>query len=149
MKVIVTTPLSGLGQVCIKYCKLLGIKPSKPTDPVEGEDVFMFCLPIQENLELMKKIKNYSKSFMFMTVCETETVHLDYGKLFDISKTFYVPSMFCKRVLERQFPDAKLVLLEHWIPPPVGGLGTLILPKPRPYLFYTIGNAIDPRKQVS
>ena len=148
MKVIVHTPLSGIGQVCLKYCKLLGVKPSKPTDSVEGEDVFMFCLPVPEHLELMEKIKNYSKSYMFMTVCETETVHPLYKKLFEISKKFYVPSKFCKKILEKQFPEAKLSVLEHWIPPPAPHLGTLKLPTPRPYMFYTIGNAIDPRKQV-
>ena len=148
MKVIVHSPLSGIGQVCIKYCKLLGIRLSKPTDPIEGEDVFMFCLPVPENLELMSKIKKESKSYKFMTVCETETVHPAYGKLFDISKDFYVPSKFCKKILERQFPEANLRVLEHWIPPPTPNLGTLVLPSPRPYIFYTIGNAIDPRKQV-
>lgn len=148
MKVIVHTPMSGIGQVCLKYCKLLGVKPSKPSDPIEGEDVFMFCLPIPEHFELMEKIKNYSKSYKFMTVCETETVHPVYGKLFEISKKFYVPSKFCKNILEKQFPESKLNVLEHWIPPPTPNLGTLMLPTPRPYMFYTIGNAIDPRKQV-
>lgn len=148
MKVIVGSSLSGIGQVCLKYCKLLGVKPSKTTDTFEDEDVFMFCLPVPENLELMTKIKNEAKSYKFMTVCETETVHPVYGKLFDISRKFYVPSHFCKRVLETQFPRAKIQVIEHWIPPPIQNLGTLMLPSPRPYVFYTIGNAIDPRKQI-
>lgn len=148
MKVIVHTQMSGIGQVCMKYCKLLGIKPSKPSDCIDDEDVFMFCLPIHEHLELMEKIKKKSKSYMFMTVCETETVSPLYGKMFDISKKFYVPSSFCKQVLERQFPDTSLTVLEHWIPPPQLNVGTLALPTPRPYMFYTIGNAGDPRKQV-
>ena len=148
MKVIVQTPLSGIGQVCLKYCKLLGVKPSKSTDDFKDQDVFMFCLPVPDNLELMERIKKEAKSYKFMTVCETETVHPLYGKLFDISKTFYVPSKFCKNILQKQFHDVHFKILEHWIPPPTLGLGTLMLPSPRPYMFYTIGNAIDPRKQV-
>ncbi len=148
MKVVVHSTLSGIGQVCLKYCKLLGIRPSKPDDNFEGEDVFMFCLPIPEHLELMDIIKKVSKSYKFMTVCETETVHPVYGKMFEISPTFYVPSNFCKKILEKQFPRISLTVLPHWIPPPVPGLGTLTLPNPRPYMFYTIGNAIDRRKQV-
>lgn len=148
MKVIVHTPLSGIGQVCLKYCKLLGIKPSKPTDDIDGEDVFMFCLPIPEHIELMMKIKNYANNYMFMTVCETDTVNPAYGKLFEVSRKFWVPSEFCKNILEKQFPKAQLSVLEHWVPQPTSGLGTLMLPSPRPYMFYTIGNAADPRKQV-
>lgn len=148
MKVIVHTPMSGIGQVCLKYCKLLGVKPSKPTDNLKGEDVFMFCLPIPQHFEEMENIKKVARSYKFMTVCETETVHPVYGKLFEISNRFYVPSNFCKNILSKQFPDAQLSVIEHWIPPPVSGLGTLMLPTPRPYMFYTIGNAIDPRKQV-
>jgi glycosyltransferase involved in cell wall biosynthesis len=149
MKIIVSNHLSGIGQVCLKYCKLLGVEPSKPTDPIDGEDVFMFCLPVPDNIQLMQNIKNYSKSYKFMTVCETETVHPVYGKLFEISKTFYVPSNFCKKILERQFPGVTCHLLEHWIPPPKLNVGKIGLPSPKPYIFYTIGNAIDPRKQIT
>ena len=148
MKIIVDTMLSGIGQVCLKYCKLLGVKPSKTTDYIEGEDVLMYCLPVPEHLERMKNIVNYSKNYMFMTVCETEPVNPAYGKLFEISKKFYVPSKFCKKILEKQFPEADLHVMEHWIPEPNPGLGTLTLPTPRPYMFYTICNAFDPRKQL-
>ena len=118
MKVIVHNPLSGIGQVCIKYCKLLGVKPSKPTQSFKDEDVFMFCLPIKEHLELMERVKSESRSFKFMTVCETDTVHPVYEKLFEISRVFWVPSEFCKNILEKQFPYTDLRVLRHWIPPP-------------------------------
>jgi hypothetical protein len=36
-----------------------------------------------------------------MTVCETETVHEDYGKIFEHFDTILVPSEFCKRVLSK------------------------------------------------
>jgi glycosyltransferase involved in cell wall biosynthesis len=148
MKVVVPNMISGVGQVCLKYCKLLGVEPSSPSDDFTGQDVFMFCLPVEQHIEIMKKIKDYARTFKFMTVCETETVHPEYEKMFKISKKMYVPSHFCKRILERQFPQARLTVLKHWVPPPLQGVGQVQVPNPKPYIFYTIGNVLDPRKQV-
>lgn len=148
MKVVVAAPLSGIGQVCLKYCKLLGVEPSGLGEDFTGQDVFFFCLPIPHHLEAMKRIKDTAKSYRFMTVCETETVSPEYGKLFKISRKFWVPSEFAKNILERQFKEARITVFRHWVPPRIHKAGTLGLPSPRPYIFYTIGNAADPRKQM-
>ena len=50
MKVVVPNMISGVGQVCLKYCKLLGVEPSSPSDDFTGEDVFMFCLPVEQHI---------------------------------------------------------------------------------------------------
>ena len=46
-----------------------------------------------------------------MTVCETETVHEDYGKLFDLFDRIAVASEFCKKVFSRQFPRYRILCL--------------------------------------
>ena len=71
-----------------------------------------------------------------MTVCETGTVHEDYQMIMNEFKTVLVPSEFCKRVFSRQFPDNEFKIMHAHIPPPT----------PKPYTFYFIGNAMDPRK---
>jgi len=72
-----------------------------------------------------------------MTVCETETVHEDYGKLFDLFDKILVPSEYCKNIFKRQFPDKHFVVLHAHIP------------DKRPYTFYHIGNVYDPRKNFN
>jgi len=72
-----------------------------------------------------------------MTVCETETVHEDYGLIMKEFKRVAVPSEFCKRVLSRQFPDNEFYVIHAHIPQP----------KEKPYTFYHIGNIMDPRKK--
>jgi glycosyltransferase involved in cell wall biosynthesis len=68
-----------------------------------------------------------------MTVCETETVHEDYGKLFEHFDRIAVPSEFCKGVLSRQFANKEFYIIHAYIPN-------------IPYVFYHIGNILDPRK---
>ena len=53
-----------------------------------------------------------------MTVCETKTVHEDYGKICDEFETIYVPSQFCKDVLSEQFPKNNFITLHAHIPSP-------------------------------
>jgi glycosyltransferase involved in cell wall biosynthesis len=72
-----------------------------------------------------------------MTVCETETVHEDYGLIMKEFKRVAVPSEFCKKVLSRQFPDNDFYVIHAHIPQP----------KEKPYTFYHIGNVMDPRKK--
>jgi len=69
-----------------------------------------------------------------MTVCETETVHEDYGKLFEHFDRIAVPSSFCQRVFTRQFPDTTFYIVHAHIP------------RDERYTFYHIGNIMDPRK---
>ena len=71
-----------------------------------------------------------------MTICETETVHEDFGLLMKEFKKIVVPSEFCKEVFSKQFPDNEFYVIHTYVPPP----------PPRPYIFYTIGNMTDKRK---
>ena len=72
-----------------------------------------------------------------MTICETETVHEDYGKLFKLFDRIAVPSEFCKKVFKRQFPETEFYILHAHVP------------DKRPYTFYHIGNVYDPRKNFN
>ena len=72
-----------------------------------------------------------------ITICETETVHEDYGKLFDLFDRIAVPSEFCRKVFKKQFPDKDFFIIHAHIP------------DKRPYTFYHIGNVHDPRKNFN
>jgi glycosyltransferase involved in cell wall biosynthesis len=72
-----------------------------------------------------------------MTICETETVHEDYGKLFKLFDRIAVPSEFCQRVFKKQFPDTDFFIIHAHVP------------DNRPYTFYHIGNVLDPRKNFN
>ena len=103
--------------------------------PME-EHGLVFMLPIKSHLEYLKYIRTRVKNLACMTVCETETVHEDYGLIMNEFKKVAVPSEFCKRVLSKQFPDNEFFVIHAHIPEP----------KPKPYTFYHIGNIMDPRK---
>lgn len=140
--------LSGIGQVCLKYAKLVenseyvvyneGKRPSKNHYDV----CFAFVLPLKVNLDYVDSVKHLCGKVVYMTVCETEPVHECYGMLKD-RKPLYTPSVFAKNILDKQFGmDCKV--LRHWTP--------LVSPTPAPkndnYVFYTIGNILDPRKNI-
>lgn len=141
--------LSGIGQVMVKYNELLGgtlVDIQDYTVDFTGADVFAFALPIPLWLERLQNIKRVAKNVVCMTVCETETVHPDYGKLFKMFNTVLVPSEFCKIVFSRQFRGTEFKVVRHWEP----------LPEPSPerssakkYVFYHIGNILDHRKQIN
>jgi glycosyltransferase involved in cell wall biosynthesis len=78
-----------------------------------------------------------------MTICETEPVNPAYGKLAKYG-TLYVASDFCKKVFEKQFPDVNWKILHLYAD------GTPSVPRAfsGPYIFYTIGNIMDPRKNI-
>jgi glycosyltransferase involved in cell wall biosynthesis len=128
---------SGIGQHAFKYTKVFEdatyhmIGGELP----ESKHGLMFLLPIKNHVEYVKYAKTRVKNLTLMTVCETETVHEDYGMIMELSKRIMVPSMFCKRVLSRQFPSNEFHIIHAHIP----------LPQ-RPYTFYHIGNIIDDRK---
>ena len=133
------TLLSGIGQLCKKYMdlfprgKYIEIQEEIP----ECEKVFIFALPIPYWLDKIPEIKRKIKDVICMTVCETETVHEDYGKLFALFDKIAVPSEFCRRVFSRQFPDTKFYIIHAHVP------------DKRPYTFYHIGNVYDPRKNFN
>jgi glycosyltransferase involved in cell wall biosynthesis len=103
----------------------------------ESDHGLVFSLPIRDHLEYIKYAKTRVKNLACMTVCETETVHEDYGLLMKEFKRVAVPSEFCKRVLSRQFPDNEFYIIHAHIPQP----------PEKPYTFYHIGNIMDPRKK--
>ena len=136
------TLLSGIGQLTKKYMdifpdtgytKYIQIHEEIP----ESEHAFIFALPIQYWLDRIPEIKRKIKNVTCMTVCETETVHEDYGKLFKLFDRIAVPSEFCKKVFKRQFPETEFYILHAHVP------------DKRPYTFYHIGNVYDPRKNFN
>lgn len=133
--------LTGIGQHAQKYTKLF--LPNSHyyefgnTLP-ESEHGLVFTIPLKEHLEYITSyVKTRVKNLACMTVCETETVHEDYGLIMKEFKRVAVPSEFCKRVLSRQFPDNDFYVIHAHIP----------IPKEKPYVFYHIGNIMDPRKK--
>lgn len=144
------TLLAGIGQVTKKYADLMkaeyitfGERASKG----HYENVFMFILPIDVQLQMIKDYyKKLSNNIVYMTVCETLTVHPSYGNLLELSKVIYCPSEFSRAVLQKQFAEGDFRVLHHWTPVP--RLATP-LAYARPYVFYTIGNVLDPRKNIT
>ena len=138
--------LAGIGQVTKKYAELVGGEYREFSDP-PGADVydvgFAFVLPIPQHMDLVDRHLRMCTKKMYMTVCETEPVHVAYGLLVDRYKTLYVPSEFCQHVFSKQFPHGTWRVLRHTahgspLPPPVT----------KEYTFYTIGNMSDPRKNI-
>ena len=136
------TLLSGIVQHCKKYMdifppvgytKYIEIHEEIP----ESDSAFIFALPVKYWLDRIPEIKRKIKHVTCMTVCETETVHKDYGKLFDLFDKIAVPSEYCKQILKRQFPDKHFFVIHAHIP------------DKRPYTFYHIGNVHDPRKNFN
>lgn len=147
------TLLSGIGQSLYKYSKLMGgnyheINHYYP----RGQDAFIFALPIKHWFDEIPNIKKNCRNVICMTVCETETVHEEYGKLFEMFDTIAVPSQFCIDVFSKQFPNGpKFKLIRHCVPIP-----EMIYPLKNDfkipsdkYVFYHIGNIIDPRKNIN
>ena len=130
---------SGIGQHAYKYTKvfddasyhLIGTKIP------EDEHGLLFLIPLKPHIDYIKYARTRIKNLAIMTVCETETVHEDYGLIMKETKRVAVPSEFCKRVLSRQFPDNEFYVIHAHIPQP----------KEKPYTFYHIGNVMDPRKK--
>lgn len=136
--------LSGIGQVMNKYAELFSAEyvsfnqtPRKPYDRV-----FAFIIPQKETFDMI--LKKF-KPDIVMTVCETEPVHDNYKMIFEKFPIVLTPSQFCKDVFLKQFPHADIRVFPHWpghcSPSPQKSLQ-------KPYTFYTIGNVMDPRKNI-
>jgi glycosyltransferase involved in cell wall biosynthesis len=128
--------LSGIGQHAYKYTKLFpDWKYAQINETIEAcERAFVFALPTDFWLSKIPELKQKIKHLHCMTVCETETVHEDYGKLFELFDRIAVPSEFCKRVFSRQFPNTEFYVVRAHIP------------SNDVYTFYHIGNILDQRK---
>lgn len=138
MLLIGPTLLSGIGQHLKKYGSLFpgSTYVELSADLPDDEEAFIFALPVPYWLEAIPSLKKKYKHLTCMTVCETETVHEDYGKLFDHFDRVAVPSAFCQKVFSRQFPDTEFFIIHAHIP------------RDDKYVFYHIGNIMDPRKNV-
>ena len=145
--VVCNTLLSGIGQVTKKYADLLGaelvIKGERPLNS-RYDRGFIFLLPFEGECALADAYSQFCDKMIYMTICETEPVNEAYGMLTKY-KTFHVASEFCKEVFEKQFPDVNWNVLHLYadvadIPrqPKTSGA----------YVFYTIGNMADPRKNI-
>lgn len=140
--------LAGIGQVTKQYSDLvpdseycqLGQRPKRAV----YDHGFAFVLPIQDQLDLFDRYyKPFCTNWTMMTVCETEPVNECYGLLSRYPE-IHIPSEFSRQILEKQFPATKWSLLRHWsatkVPRPPA--------PPTPYVFYSVGNILDPRKNI-
>ena len=136
MLVIGPTLLSGIGQHAKKYTDLFpDWKYVQIQEEIHScERAFIFALPTDFWLNKIPELKRKVKHLHCMTVCETETVHEDYGKLFELFDRIAVPSEFCKKVFSRQFPNTEFYVVRAHIP------------HTDKYTFYHIGNIMDQRK---
>lgn len=138
--------LSGIGQVTKQYAELVGgdyIEIDKRPSTKTYDNGFAFVLPIEHHLAMVDEHLKKCGQKIYMTVCETETVHPVYEILVRRYKTLYVPSEFCRTVFSRQFPKGDWRLLRH-----TAVSNPLPAPKTPEYTFYTIGNMADPRKNI-
>lgn len=142
-------PLSGIGQVTARYARLVGGEyVSFFDEPLHHTyDVgFAFVLPIEQHVNWVDTIMARCTRKMYMTVCETETVHPLYNELVRRYRTLHVPSEFCRRIFSTQFPHGTWKVLRHWDEAP-----SKVPSSPdsaEPYVFYTIGNLVDHRKNI-
>ena len=131
---------TGIAQHAMKYVNLF-LPDSQyhilGTPLPECEHGLIFVIPTPDQIEYIKYAKTRVKNLSCMTVCETETVHEDYGLIMKEFRKVAVPSEFCKKVLSRQFPDNEFYVIHAHIPQP----------NEKPYTFYHIGNIMDPRKK--
>ena len=145
--------LSGIGQMLHKYVSIFPGSTYVELDPnniPSGDVAVIFALPAGYWLTCIPLIKKKFKKVHCMTICETETVHEDYGKLFEEFETIIVASEFCKKVFSRQFPDTSFIVLRAYVPPVqtiMTDVKSFGIPKDR-YIFYHIGNIIDQRKNI-
>lgn len=132
---------TGIGNLAKKYVQLFPdcvyhfIGDQLPVT----DHALIFVLPIAAHMNYVDYVQTRVKNVACMTICETETVHEDYGLIMNRFKRVAVPSEFCKRVFSRQFPDNDFYIIHAHIPPPPD----------RPYTFYHIGNITDPRKKFN
>jgi glycosyltransferase involved in cell wall biosynthesis len=131
---------TGIGNQALKYTRLF--KPDSSyhvygSQLPESEHGLIYMLPIYDHLEYLKYVRTRVKNLACMTICETETVHEDYGLIMKEFKKVAVPSEFCKRVFSRQFPENEFYVIHAHVPKPTE----------KPYTFYHIGNIMDPRKK--
>lgn len=139
--------LAGIGQVTKQYSDLVPdaeyCEVGHPPKKLEYDRGFAFVLPIQNQLDIFDQYKKFCNEWIYMTVCETEPVNECYGVLKRYPE-IHVPSEFSRQILAKQFPKTKWTLLRHWSETKVPRAPSTTTP----YVFYTIGNVLDPRKNI-
>ncbi|AUT19171.1 hypothetical protein DSLPV1_200 [Dishui lake phycodnavirus 1] len=130
---------SGIGQHCRKYCELFPnakyYSYSEQSMALPKCDrALLFLIPAGPYENIIRYCKSQVKHLELYTVCETETVHPEYGKMFEHFDRCAVPSEFCRDVLAKQFPGKEFYVLPVHIPQP-------------PYVFYHIGNVKDEHRK--
>jgi glycosyltransferase involved in cell wall biosynthesis len=146
------TSLSGIGQVTARYARLMGgefVVAGDTPQKAHYDRGFIFVLPLQPFIDVCAHYAQICDSMMYMTICETDTVHEDYGKLSALSKTLYTPSEFCKNILQKQFPELTFKVVHLWADPePLPREPVFGLIHTDAFTFYTIGNVMDFRKNL-
>ena len=140
--------LAGIGQVTKQYADLLGpdaeyCEVGQRPKRAAYDRGFAFVLPIESQLDVFDQYKPFCIDWTYMTVCETEPVNECYGVLSRYQE-IHVPSEFSRQILEKQFPTIKWTLLRHWSETKVPRTPV----STTPYVFYSIGNILDPRKNI-
>jgi hypothetical protein len=141
--------LSGIGQVTKQYARNFGeyVEYSKTPRREHYEIGFAFVLPVPEQLALVDALARRCTRMIYMTICETEPVSPAYG-LLEKYGTIYTASEFCRQIFQRQFPGTTWKLLRHCVNGPTPIVRTPYVAG-TPYVFYTIGNVQDPRKNIT
>jgi len=140
--------MSGIGQVMMKYSNMCpGSKYLTYGEPIGDfplDNVFFFLLPVKDFVQIAIDMKKMAKKFYIMTICETYPVHEAYGDMLNNFDNILTPSKFCKDIFDLQFGKNLQILPLYQSPPK-----TIVVPPVDPYVFYTIGNLIDPRKNIT
>jgi glycosyltransferase involved in cell wall biosynthesis len=140
-------PMSGIGQVMLKYSNMCAgskyITYGANIGDFPMDNVFIFILPVQEFVNYALDMKSKAKNFYVMTICETNPVNTTYGTMLKNFNNILTPSNFCKDIFDKQFGTNMTVLPLYQSPPK-----TNVIPPVEPYVFYTIGNLSDPRKNI-
>ena len=142
--------LSGIGQVTRTMCRLVHgdyLEFGQPLDK-EYDVCFCFIIPLDSTIAIMKEYSKKIGRVTYMTICETETVHPIYGRLAELSDTFYTSSQFTSDILKRQFPNMNFPVLHLYAPPCVHHVQKKVHFPADAYVFYHIGNVIDHRKNI-
>jgi glycosyltransferase involved in cell wall biosynthesis len=139
------TPLSGIGQVMTQYAKKFGTFIEFGTKLETSWDyIVVFLLPVDQYVSTSRIYRKFARrKFYIMSICETYPVHDSYGHMFKEFTNVITPSAFCRDVFFHQFGvSAEIVPLYQDVNPVPSE------PETPPYVFYTIGNLADPRKNI-
>jgi glycosyltransferase involved in cell wall biosynthesis len=140
--------LAGIGQVMKKYSTLASGRYIEYGQPFDGSETGVaFVLPVKDIIDILKGYSSKCKNMIYMTICETETVHESHEVLFELSDTYYVASEFCSTIFKRQFPTRNFPILHLYSYPPKECI-KFDIDLGDAYVFYHIGNIADPRKNI-